>query len=82
MNKFWLGVMFTSGIITGYQDFIGLDAYIAAVRAGWVQLPAYVGFGLAGIALFLLVVETRDCFTIEVRVVRDNDEDKKLNGEV
>ena len=48
---FWCGWLSFVGLSMAYQDAIGLERYINAARAGWVDLPWWVGALLAAFAL-------------------------------
>jgi hypothetical protein len=40
---FTCGVIAAIGFTMAVQDWYGLDSYIEHVRAGWVQMPWFVG---------------------------------------
>lgn len=51
---FWLGVLFTYGLESWFEDVLGLDKYVAHVQAHWVDTSPWMGFAFTAWALLAM----------------------------
>jgi hypothetical protein len=51
MYMFFRGAAFFAGCYLAFQDYLGLEGYIAHCRDHWVQLSPIFGIAIAAVAL-------------------------------
>lgn len=54
MTKFMAGITFALSALSLYQDILGVDRYVAVVRAGWISAYATVPTAICCIAVSLM----------------------------